>query len=130
MRRQPITVSINLTLVYLNALIWLLLGIIISFGLTSAIPDIPGMRLGLAIISFVIAAMLVALTFLLRRHNRNAYYLTLVFFVGTSILTFTDQIGLADVIFLILSVLPIVLLVIDRKWYLHGAKIEPPGEGA
>ena len=118
MNKQPLTVTINLILLLVNAVIWLFLGIIIAFNLHPAIPDLPGLKLGLAIISFVIVAFLGVVTFLLRRHNPAAYYLALIFFIGTSILTIFDNIGWADVAFLVISVVPILLLFVDRKWYL------------
>jgi hypothetical protein len=119
MRKQPLTVTINLIIILINALIWLALGIIIAFNLHPGLPDLPGIKLGLTIISFVIFGMLLGLTFLLRKHNRTGYYLSLAFFIGTSIVTFFDDVGISDVVFLIISLIPVIFLIVDRKWYLQ-----------
>jgi hypothetical protein len=65
------------------------------------------MKLGLSIISFVIAGMLLALALLLRRQNRNAYYITLIFFAGISLLTIFDELDW-DIIVAAINIIPIV----------------------
>jgi hypothetical protein len=111
-------VTINLILILVIALIWLILGIIIALDVHPGLPDLPEMKGILAILSIAIALILAGLTYLLFKHNRTAYYLTLGFFGINCLLTIFDDIGWADVIFLLISLVPILLLIKDRAWYL------------
>jgi predicted membrane channel-forming protein YqfA (hemolysin III family) len=72
----------------------------------------------MAIMSFAMAGILTTLFILLLRGNRGAFYLLLGFFGLTSLLTIFDDVGLSDIVVLILNILPVVLLVWDRRWYL------------
>ena len=119
MTKQPLSITLNLVIILLNALIWLILGVIIAFDMHSAIPDLPGMKLGLSIISFVIVIFLLGLTYQVWKHNRTAYYLMIAFFILTSILTIFDDLGLADILFLVISMIPVILLIRNRAWYLQ-----------
>lgn len=119
MNKQPVTITINLIVMLLNALIWLVLGLIIILDLHPSLSVAAGMRIGLAIISIVLSGILFGLAYFLRKHSRTAYYLTLAFFALTTVLIIFDQIGAADIAFLVISIVPIILLIIDRKWYLQ-----------
>ncbi len=119
MSNRPITVTINLIIILINALIWLILGIIIAANVLPGLPDLPQMKYILAVLSIVIAGILLGLTFFLCKSSRTAFYLTLAFFGITSILGIFDDVGLSDIAFLIISLIPIILLVKDRVWYLQ-----------
>lgn len=106
-------------MILINGLMWLILGIIIAFDLHPALPDSPTMKTGMAIISILIFIVLGGLTFFLYKHNRMAYYLSLGFFIFTSILTIFDDFGITDLVVLLLGIIPIVLLIKDRKWYMQ-----------
>jgi hypothetical protein len=69
----------------------------------------------MAIISILIFVVLGGLTFFLYKHNRMAYYLTLGFFIFTSILTIFDDFGITDLVVLSLGIIPIILLIKDRS---------------
>ena len=116
---RPLTVTLNLIVILLNAMIWLVLGIIIAVDAHPALPDLPQMKVILAALSIAIAIILLGLTFFLFKRNRTAFYLTLIFFGITSILTIFDDVGLSDLIFLAVSLIPIILLIKDRGWYLQ-----------
>jgi membrane-associated HD superfamily phosphohydrolase len=119
MTKQPLTVTINLIVILLNALIWLVLGIIIAVNANPGLPDMPEMKGILAVLSIAIAGILMLLTFLLFKHNNIAFYLTLIFFGIAALLTIFDDVGLADVVFVIICLIPIFLLLKDRNWYLQ-----------
>src|SRR4030067_3588322 len=91
MTNRPLSVNVNLGFMLLNALIWLILGIIISLNAHPALPDLPAMKISLVVLSVVIAIILLALTYFLGRQNRTAFYLALVFFVFTCLLTIFDH---------------------------------------
>jgi len=119
MIHRPITVTINLVIILLNALIWLILAIIIATNAHPGFANLAAMKGVLAIISIAMGSILLVLTYFIYKHSLKAYYLTLAFFVITSILVIFDDVGLADIIFLIISLIPIILLIKDRAWYLQ-----------
>ncbi len=120
MTNRPLTVNANFAFILLNALIWLVLGIVVAADIHPALPDNPTMRGIMAALSLVITAILVTLFIFLLKRFRMAYYLTLVFFALTSLLTIFDQVGLSDIVVLVINIIPIVLLIKDRAWYLQG----------
>ena len=119
MTSRPLTVTITLVIILINAFFWLALGIIIAVDALPGLPDLPQMKWILAILSIAIAVILLGLTFFLFKRSRTSYFLTLVFFGITSILTIFDDVGLADIVFLLISLIPILLLIKDRSWYLQ-----------
>lgn len=119
MTKRPLTVTINLVVILLNALIWLVLGIIIAVNAHPGLPDMPEMKGILAVLSIAIAGILMLLTLFLFKQINIAFYLTLIFFGIAALLTIFDDVGLADVVFVIICLIPIFLLIKDRKWYLQ-----------
>lgn len=118
MTHRPVTVTINLVFILLNTLIWLILAIMIAANVIPGLGDLPAMKWSLTILSIIIAIILLVLTYFLYKHNLKAYYLTSAFFAITSILVIFDDVGLADIIVLGISIVPIILLIKDRSWYL------------
>jgi hypothetical protein len=55
----------------------------------------------------------------LRRRSRLAFYGALAVLAAIAVLSITDQVGLLDLVSLSISVIPLVLLVRDRRWYLR-----------
>jgi hypothetical protein len=82
-----------------------------------ALPVPPALKWIMALLSIGMAGILLGLFVLLRKGNRGAYYLILAFFAVTSLLTIFDDVGLSDIVVLILNIIPIVLLIQDRAWY-------------
>lgn len=121
MSNRPLTVTITLVFILLNVLIWLVLGIVIAINAHPALPVPPLMKGTMAFLSIVIAGILAALFFFIRKRNRIAYILILAFFVFTALLTFFDDVGWSDLVVLVINIVPIVLLIKDRTWYLQGA---------
>jgi len=111
--------SVTLTSIFivLNAIIWLALCIIIAVNAHPALPVPPALKWIMALLSIGMAGILLGLFVLLRKGNRGAYYLILAFFAVTSLLTIFDDVGLSDIVVLILNIIPIVLLIQDRAWY-------------
>ncbi len=116
---RPLSVNISLFFVLFNAVIWLVLGILIAINRIPGIPDILPMKIVMAIISIAFATVLLGLVFFIQRHNRLAYFLALIIFVVTCLLTFIDDVGFSDLVVLVLNIVPIFLLIKDRKWYLQ-----------
>jgi len=108
--------------------IWLVLGIIIATGAHSAMPDLPAMKSIMAGLSIGIAGVLLVLFILLYKRKRTAFFLTLAFFAVAAVLTVFDQVGISDIVVLVINIIPIILLVKDRAWYLERKQI--PGRAA
>jgi lysylphosphatidylglycerol synthetase-like protein (DUF2156 family) len=119
MTHRPKTVIASYIFILLNALIWLILGIIIAVNAHPAIPDTPGIRWTFASLSIALSVIILILFFFLYRKNRLAYYLMLALFASTAVLTIFDDVGWSDLVVLALNIVPIVLLVIDRAWHLQ-----------
>jgi hypothetical protein len=115
---RSFSITLARIFIILNALIWLALGIIIALNVHPALPVPTTMKAIIAIISIAMAGILILLFFFLQKGNRMAYYLTIAFFGFVSILTIFDEVGLSDVFILVLNLIPIVLLIKDRTWYL------------
>ena len=65
------------------------------------------------------AAALVILFFLLRKHIHVFYYFGLFLLALIAVLSVTDQVGWLDIFSLLISAIPFVLMLKDRKWYLR-----------
>jgi lysylphosphatidylglycerol synthetase-like protein (DUF2156 family) len=119
MTNRPLAEIATDIFILINALIWLVLGIMIAFNTIPGLPDIPMIKWIFAFLSFIMACIILVLFIFLTRRNRRAYYLTLAIFIFTAVLTIFDDVGWSDVVVLALNIVPIVLLIINRAWYLQ-----------
>jgi len=118
MKPLPGTIRITLLLLLLNALVWLFFGLIVVLGLHPALHVDAVYKWGMAVVSFLAAGFLVTLMFLLFRRWKPAWYLAVAALVVSALLTLFDDIGWVDIGVLLVMLVPLVLLLIDRKWYL------------
>lgn len=118
MKNLPLTVKITQVLLLIEALMWLVFGVIILAGLHPALPEGALYRWGMGGISILAAVVLVALTRLLLRRVRAAWYLTMVALFASFLVILFDNVGWVDLAVMAGVFLPMVLLLIDRKWYL------------
>jgi lysylphosphatidylglycerol synthetase-like protein (DUF2156 family) len=102
MPKRPLSVLGNLIFILLNALIWLALGMIIALHAHPALPDNPILQWVMALLSF-----------------GTAWFAALCFLALTSILTIFDDFGWTDLLVLVINLIPIILLIKDRAWYLQ-----------
>jgi|WetSurMetagenome_2_1015567.scaffolds.fasta_scaffold101723_3 hypothetical protein len=123
MNGYPRSVSITLSLILLNILIWFSFAIIVAANLHPALPTSPLFKGIMTFLAFTIAIILLILLIFLTKHNRVAYFLTVGIFVITSVVTIFDDFGWVDFIVLVIGLAPIILLAKDRAWYL----MENPG---
>jgi predicted membrane channel-forming protein YqfA (hemolysin III family) len=119
MDSRPRSVSVTYGFIILNICIWFALGIIIAFNFHPAMPDQPLVKGVMAILAIAAAGTLLGIFIFLQKHSRLAYYLALAFFCVSSLLTIFDDVGLVDLAALVFSVIPLVLLIKDRGWYLQ-----------
>jgi hypothetical protein len=125
MRNFPATVRIALAFFGVNILIWFGFAVLVLAGAHPALPRDPAVRGILAALAFAAAAGLSLAVFLLAKRLRFGYCLSVAALGLLAILTFADDVGPADWIYLVLVLIPLILLVRDRGWYLAGP--EPPG---
>jgi len=129
MPRRPLSVSITLIFIALNALIWLVLGILIALHAHPALPDSPLVRGLMAGLSFAMAAILLAAFLLLARRIRLAYFLALGLFALIALAFLFDEFGWMDLLALAVTLFPVVFLIRDRNWYLQRPRPPVPGAG-
>jgi hypothetical protein len=112
------SVTITLISILINAIIWLLFSIVVAAGLHPALPDSVIYQWIMAGLSLLASGFLFIMFFLLRKKIRAAFFLTIAFLVFLAVLTIADDLGLIDLIVLLITLTPIVLLIRDRKNFL------------
>jgi lysylphosphatidylglycerol synthetase-like protein (DUF2156 family) len=120
--KQSFSVRLTLALILINAVTWLAFGGILAADAHPALSVPLLVKVIMAFLSFTVAAVLVSLFVFLGRQSRVAYLLTLLLFILTILITFFDDIGWADIFFLLLNIVPFLLLIKDRRWYLGKAR--------
>jgi len=120
MANRPLSVSMASIFILLNALVWLTFGIIIAADAHPALPDAPLIKWTMAFLALAIAGILLGLFILLGKCSRIAYFLASGLLFATSLVAVLDDVGLADLVFLVINIVPIILLIKDRAWYLGG----------
>jgi len=70
---------------------------------------------------------LAGLALLLSRRSRLAFYLAVILLTIIAVLSVTDQVGWIDLAALAVSVIPLLLLLKDRAWYLRREAPGNPG---
>lgn len=121
MTKKPFTVRFTLYFILLNALIWLVFGVIVALGVHPALPTGGLYRWGMALVSFLAAAVLVVLFLMLRRRWKPAWYFAVAALAVSALFTVFDDFGWIDFVVLVLMLIPLGLLILDRKWY-HGGE--------
>jgi hypothetical protein len=112
--RPPVLVRITQWLFILNAVIWIVFGVIFLTDLSQGIHS--GWIVGL--LMFGNAAVLAGLGYGLgTRYRRWSCYLSLVFVALNLVLGVTDEVGLFDVLVMVLNAVMLVLLLMKRTWY-------------
>lgn len=102
-------VDLTKGLFFLNTAIWLLFGVLFLARTTN------GMAWMIAALMFVNAALMLAFGLAVGRGSRLVYLAALAFLAVNILLTVTDQVGIADLITLLIDLALLVLLVVDRR---------------
>ncbi|MGA9398378.1 MAG: hypothetical protein WBV22_08990 [Anaerolineaceae bacterium] len=122
MKNKSILFVIARDFILLNAFIWLVFAVLVGIGVLPFNMGPAALRVVLAVLALIAGATLLVLYYFLGKHNRPAYYLTLIMLIGIIILTFTDEFGLADLIYLVIALVPFVLLLASRRWYFRDSR--------
>ncbi len=119
MKNLPGRVKVTHAFILLNAVFWLGFAVItlqIRYDSGAGLSAMTWIWAGLAALS---ALALAGAAFLLRRRSKLAYYFALLMLGALALLSVTDQVGLLDIFSLFISLVPFILLLWDRKWYLR-----------
>jgi lysylphosphatidylglycerol synthetase-like protein (DUF2156 family) len=119
MANRPLTVSIALIFTLINSLVWLTFGVTIAANVHPALPIPPLLKGVMAFLSLAAGGILLVVFIFLGKRSRVAYYIALGLFNASTLLTIFDQFGLADLVILCINIVPIILLIKDRAWYLQ-----------
>lgn len=111
------TVQAAQILFFLNALIWIALGIVGLLRLSQRGPISAGTALIIAIMMFGNAGAMVVSGVGLGTKRRGFYFLALAVLLVNIVLTFTDQVGLLDILTFVLDLVLLILLIVTRKQY-------------
>jgi hypothetical protein len=114
---MPRSVRITLIFILVNALVWLVFALLVATGLHPSLPASIPLRWFMVAMSLIAAVALTGVTILLKRRNKLAHLLSVAGLGLLVILTVVDEVGLVDLLVLVAEVLPLVLLIKDRRWY-------------
>jgi lysylphosphatidylglycerol synthetase-like protein (DUF2156 family) len=104
-------------------LILLIVAILIFFGLGTLAnlgshPDLMGMFIFYAFAMFIEAAVLLFCFFGLKRRSKRIFWLTIAILAVNVIATIFDQIGMIDILYMLLNLIAIILLYLSRNEFL------------
>jgi lysylphosphatidylglycerol synthetase-like protein (DUF2156 family) len=117
MKARPLSVKIALIYVLACSIIWLAFGIIAGSGSHPKLPDNEIYRWVLSILSVLIGIFLLLMVYYLKKPNKIAWYLSVIFFISGTLVFIFDDIGWIDLLVMFIHLIPLVLLIKDRKWY-------------
>lgn len=119
MQNTPKSVAVTIAFIALNSVFWLAYAIIIAFG-SAALTTVPAiMKWGFIVLALGCSLLLAGVALFLVRRNRLAFYFGLLMLTLVAVLSITDQFGWLDLFSLLISLIPLVLLLKDRDWYLQ-----------
>ena len=119
MKNAPVLVKIALGFILINALMWFVIGLLIALNMHPGVPDDVMLKWIMMLGMFGGAIILALLYLLLSRQRRLPFFITLVVLAVIILLAIFDQVGWVDIIALLLAVVPFVLLILGRKWFLQ-----------
>jgi hypothetical protein len=121
MLKQPRPASATAALFLLIALgaAWLSIGIILALGAHPAMHIAPPWNLLMAVLLGAAGLLAFGLALLLRRPSRLGFYAALAFLAASAVAVIFDQVGWADLMFVAANVIPVILLLKARLWYLR-----------
>lgn len=116
--KTPVTVQVTLIIILVVGIAWLVYSLYLAVGPDPSFAQLGAYRWIMAATTFVPGLVCVVLWFLLRKRWKPAWYLAVVALSLMTIVGIFDQVGWVDLVFILGSAVPVVLLIIDRKWYL------------
>lgn len=121
MEKPPAAFRAARILILVCAAIWLIFAGIVVSGSHPSYSGGDPFRWIMSGLAFLAGLALLTFYFFLGRRNRLVYVLGVAFLFLILVLTVTDQVGWVDLAVLIVTLTPIVLLLVVRKWYFRRA---------
>ena len=118
-QKAPFSVSITLWLIFLMAVMWLGFSLFVMLGLHPSYARLGIFRWIMAGLTFLVGGILIALWMLLKKHQRFSWYGSVILLAAMTLAGLFDDIGLIDILYMIGALIPLVLLIKDRRWYLN-----------
>ena len=118
MTTPPSSTAATRFLLAVLALLWLAFGITVAVNAHPSYKDAALVRWTLATMACGAAAILAVLATQLKRRSRLSYWLTVGLLTSMILVGLFDELGLADLVYLVLTLIPLALLIRDRNWYL------------
>lgn len=116
--KMPITVAVTQLIILVVGIAWIGFSLYMAIGPDPSFAQLGAYRWIMAAMTFVPGLICVALWALLRKRWKPAWYLAVISLGLMTVAIIFDQVGWVDVIVMLGSAVPFVLLIIDRKWYL------------
>ena len=115
----PLSVRITLVLFLVIAGSWFVFSLFVVMGGNITYFHIGAFRWVMAGITFLASIIVMVLWALLRKHFKPAWYASVLLLAAMILAGFMDELGLIDYAFIVLYLIPLALLIKDRKWYLN-----------
>ena len=115
----PLTVRFTLIFFLVIAVLWFIFSLFVVLGGNVSYFHIGAFRWIMAGLTFLASIIVVVLWVLLRRRFRPAWYISVLLLAAMILSGFMDELGLIDYAFISLYLIPLALLIKDRKWYLN-----------
>jgi len=118
MTTPPSSITATRSLLAVLAFLWLAFGITVAVNAHPSYKDAALVRWTMATMASGAAMVLAVLASQLKRRSRLSYWLTVALLTLMMFVGLFDEFGLADFVYLVLTLIPLALLIRDRNWYL------------
>jgi hypothetical protein len=118
---SPATVVMTQIIILVVGIVWIGFSFFMAFFPNPSFAGLGAYRWLMAVMTFFAGASLIVLCVLLHNRWEPAWYLTVVAMSLMIVAFIFDQVGWVDVLLMLGSAIPLVLLIIDRKWYLKAS---------
>ena len=119
MTTPPSSTTATCFLLAVLAFLWLAFGITVAMNAHPSYKDAALVRWTMATMACGAAVILAVLASQLKRRSRLSYWLTVGLLTSMILVGLFDELGLADLVYLVLTLIPLALLIRDRNWYLR-----------
>jgi len=114
----PVTVQVTQIIILVVGIVWVGFSLYMAVGPDPSFAKLGAYRWIMAAMTFVPGLLCVVLWFLLRKRWKPAWYVSVIGLGLMALAIIFDQVGWVDILVMLGSAIPLVLLIIDRKWYL------------
>ena len=113
-----VTVKLTITLMAIIAICWFGFGVLTLANLITPIPS-GQVRVAIGIVAIACSIITALAAVFLFRRNRWVYFSTVTLFGMILIMSFMDELGWLDMLFIVITAITLAFLIRDRAWYLQ-----------